>query len=104
MSYDFEVSPVNAGHDIYEKNVTFNLGPMLKRAGFHPHVLSGLAVKELRPVVQNAALVLANNPAYFAQFAPSNGWGTLDTARAFLQGLHRYLKDAPDEYTLKVFG
>ena len=102
MSYDFEVSPVNAGHDIYEKNVTYNLSTMLKRAGFHPKVLNGLTVEVLRRPVQDAMLVLANNPAYFVQFAPANGWGTVDTARSFLQGLHKYLKDAPDEYTLKV--
>ena len=108
MSYDFEIAPAEYRHEIWERNLTYNLGKMLKRAGFHPNFLSGRKVKDLRPVVTNALLTLRDNPDYFRKFNPpieeatGKRWGDHAGAVAFLMEMQVALDKAPDEYVLKV--
>lgn len=102
MSYWFEVRPKGQIHDNFEKNVTYNVSTMLKRAGFHPAILNGITVIELRPVVLHSLALMLDHPEYFEQWAPANGWGSVKSTTAFLEELHTYLIDAPDLYELRV--
>jgi hypothetical protein len=102
MSYDFTVRSPEPRHAEYDKNVTYNVSSMLKRAGFHPNVVDGMTAVNLRPIVSNAVCVIEDNREYFAQFNPSNGWGDLDGVLEFLVELSLYLNDAPDEYVMSV--
>ena len=108
MSYDFEIGPAEYRHDIWERNITYNLGKMFRRAGFHPHFCAGRTVKELRPVVTDALCVLRDNPDYFRKLNPpidpdtGQRWGDYAGAVEFLQELLRYLSGAPEDYVLKV--
>ena len=108
MSYDFEIAPAEYRHEIWERNLTYNLGKMLKRAGFHPNFLSGRNVKELRPVVQNALASMLDNPDYYKRFNPpieeatGKRWGDYAGAVGFLRELGEALAKAPDEYVMKV--
>ena len=102
MSYDFTVTAPVKPYDGWEWNLTYNLSTMLRRAGFHPNVIDGMTVVNLRPIVRNAWMVLADNPRYFTTLNPPNGWGNYEGAVEFLYKLHKYLEDAPDEYVMEV--
>ena len=109
MSYDFAIAPAEYHHEIWERNITFNLGAMFRRAGFHPHFCNGRTAKELRPVVMDAVKVLRDNRDYFMQFEPAvdpatgKRWGDYDGAYTFLSALESALNEAPDDYVLKVY-
>jgi hypothetical protein len=104
MSYDFKIGPVEDTPEVFEwSGLTYNVGPMLKRAGFHPNILNGMTVVELRPVVSNALAVLKHNQEYFEQFNPENGWGDYGGVLVFLLKLERYLYKASDSYVMRVF-
>ena len=103
MSYDFKVGPAEQyQHDPFEKNVTYNVATMLKRAGFHPIILNGRTAVELRPVVRHAWQLLIDQPEYFKKFDPENGWGSFNGVRDFISDLDTYLTTAPDDYVLRV--
>jgi hypothetical protein len=101
MSYDFTVRSPEPRHAEYDKNVTYNVSSMLKRAGFHPNVVDGMTAVNLRPIVSNAVCVMEDNKDYFRMFNPENGWGNYELCLEFLVSLAEYLHRAPDEY---VFG
>jgi hypothetical protein len=102
MSYWFNVSPKVTEHLSYERNVTWNVSTMLKRAGFHPRLVDGLTAVNLRPVVSNAVCVMEDNRIYFEKFNPENGWGSYENVLDFLIELGLYLHEAPDEYVMRV--
>jgi hypothetical protein len=102
MSYDFKVMPAWDTHETYERNVTYNVSTMLKRAGFHPNVVDGMTAVQLRPVVSHAVCVMEDNPSYFELFNPENGWGSYENVMEFLVELSLYLKEAPDDYVMSV--
>ena len=84
----------------FEGNVTYNVSTMLRRAGIHPAILSGMTVKEVRPVIDHACDLMADNPDYFRQFEAVNGWGTYETTFKFVTNLNEYLESAPDDYVM----
>jgi len=85
----------------FEGNVTYNVSTMLRRAGIHPAILNGLTVKEVRPVIEHAYMVMYDNADYFRRFEASNGWGTYETTFKFVTNLNTYLiNDAPDDYVM----
>ena len=75
----------------FELNITYNVGNMLRRAGIHPKVLNGMKVEKALPIVKNGYAIMYDNPDYFRQFRPDNGWGTvkstLDALRDLLNAL-----------------
>ena len=102
MSYDFIIKAPIEQHDRFEFNVTYNLRPMLARAGFHVPVVRGMRVGTLRVVVGDALAVMQDNPAYFKRFNPANGWGNYEVALTFLLELNVYLATAPIDYEMQV--
>ena len=103
MSYWFHVEqPDKADYEEFEQNVTYNNSSILKLAGFHPDVLNGVEVARLRPVVTYVEQVLRDNPEYFEQFDPENGWGGYESTFEFIVKLAKYLLDAPDDFVLRV--
>ena len=102
MSYWVYVSPAEEHVEPFEMNVTYNVSTMLKRAGIHPHILSGLTAKDVRPIIENACLLMRDNADYFRRFDSPNGWGTYETTFAFVEKLNTYLmNDAPDDYVMR---
>ena len=103
MSWDFEVAPPEVRLSVYEQNVTFNLGPMLRRAGFHPDVMSDQPVKRVAKVAQESLCLLYDHRPYFTSLGAINGWGTIEDAITLLVELIVACDQAPDDYILKVF-
>lgn len=101
MSWDVKVAPLDMDVEPFEGNVTYNVGNMLRRAGIHPAILSGMTAKQAQPVIENAYMLMWQNPDYFRQFDASNGWGTYETTFDFVTKLNTYLiNDAPDDYII----
>jgi hypothetical protein len=103
MSYDFTVRPANAGYEVFEYNITYNVGTMMRRAGFHANIVNGMKVSDLKPIVEHAYQILEDNPqGYFDQFQPPNGWGSYGGVLKFMGELDQYLQEAPDHYVMVV--
>ncbi len=102
MSFYFTVGPASPALLGFERNLTYNLCPMLKRAGFHPRRVEDLPVRYLLPVVEEAWQLMSDLPDYFQEFNPENGWGDYQEALSFLQSLHAYLSDAPGDYVMRI--
>ena len=101
MSWWVYVEPPNMPVDPFEENVTYNLGTMMRRAGLHPKVLSGLTVKQAQPVFEQAEKLLSDNPAYFQQFNPENGWGNYEGLMKLVRGMLAYMEQCPDNYIVR---
>ena len=101
MSYWVSVQPDVEYPEMFDRNLTYNVKVMLNRAGIHPWVLDGLTVKDVRPVIENAYMVMFDNPDYFRRFEAPNGWGTYESTMSVITDLNDYLATAPDEYVMR---
>lgn len=68
-------------------NVTYNLGPMLRAAGFPPwRDLIGASAIEAAGVLNGVLTRLdADRDRLVAEHTPANGWGSWEWAREFVQ-------------------
>jgi len=70
-------------------NVTYNLGEMLRAAGFPDwHALIGAPCSEAAgPLAAVAERMRADRDRLVAEYTPENGWGTFEWALEFVEGL-----------------
>jgi len=102
MSYDIKVEPLEQQHELFNDNITYNLCEMLRKAGLDFKHHGGQTVKVLRPITHGVWRSLYENEKYFKQFEPENGWGTYMVALLFMARLSDYMRNAPDDYVMKV--
>ncbi len=102
MSYNFTIAPeMRAGE--FDYNLTYNLGAMLRRAGFNPALFDILGVDELALMTKNALFLMRENRVYFKRFEPDSGYGDVMTAILFLETLDAYLTEGiPTDYKRAV--
>ena len=62
--------------DVAEFNVTYNLGPMWREAGFDDRWAEGRLAWELVPSLVKVIRALERNCDHFDAMNPPNGWGT----------------------------
>lgn len=101
MSADIYIESDNccAAHD---HNITHNLAPMFRAAGVDWHDYyehdgnGGRTAAEMLPEVVLAYWRLSDDPDYYRQFNPPNGWGDLECAVEFLRRLTLDLAKHPD--------
>jgi len=69
-------------------NVTYNLGPMLRAAGFPDwDALKGAPASEVAGMLDGVARKLhGDRERLTAEFTPENGWGDWDWAVKFVEG------------------
>lgn len=101
MSYDVWLA-VDAGGDkllplnILDANYTWNVAPMFMKAiGETPNAWDG---KPATVVAERCTRILAAfdaSPAAYEALNPSNGWGSLAGARAFIQNIKDACNEAP---------
>lgn len=66
-------------------NVTYNLGKMLRAAGFPPwDALIGAPASEAGGMLQSVADELVRAPDKYRKFNPPNGWGNYEGALEFV--------------------
>lgn len=73
-------------------NVTYNLSPMLRAAGFVGwDELCGMGAAESLPMLRETLRALTEDPERFEVHTPPNGWGTRDWA---VEAFTRLVADA----------
>ena len=87
----------HGGGVVFEQNITYNVGTMIRRAGIHPQVLNGMKVSEAYAIVRNGLLVMEGNKTYFEQFDADNGWGTYATTITAVRAIYKAMDTGNDD-------
>ena len=87
--------------DVHYTNITHNLGKMAEAANLYkplwrPEELGIQWAYELTPLLEEGISLLEDDPEYFKQYNPENGWGTYDGFVASLKKLLEACKENPD--------
>lgn len=78
-------------------NLTYNLSPMLREAGFPGwDSLTGAPCSEVGGMLLRVATTLVNDPERFKKLNPENGWGTYEQAVGAMFGLAVMCKTHPE--------
>ena len=93
MSLDITLT-VMKPTEIYEANITHNLGKMADEAGiyqclWHPEKLDIKYAKELIKPLEDGIKKMKEKPEFYKKFDAKNGWGTY---RDFLPWLEKLLQ------------
>lgn len=88
MSYDVYLT-IDTGSPegpalVFDVNHTSNTASMWRLAGVDFHELVGMSAMDAEPILSHGVASLLAAPARFRELAPANGWGTYETALAFL--------------------
>ncbi|MBT0771735.1 hypothetical protein KIH74_22535 [Kineosporia sp. J2-2] len=71
-----------------ERNLTYNLSGMIRRAGFIGwQNLMGMVAAEAEPMLRKTVENLRSDPAEYRPLNPSNGWGTYEDAIEVLEAM-----------------
>lgn len=100
MSYDirFAVKAENGQFVDFKipeySHITYNLAPMF-RACMKWNYKQGTyyRVSEITDYISEGIKELNFNPSAYSKYAPSNGWGTLDSARRTLENLAATIRE-----------
>lgn len=76
--------------DVYDRNITHNLGEMANAAGvykhlWHPEELGITIAAELTEALRNALSDMRARPDFYKQYNPENGWGSYDGLVNFIK-------------------
>jgi len=76
--------------EIYEGNITHNLGKMASAANLYmamwrPEEIGVTCAGQLVPILQAALQLLLASPADYRKLNPSNGWGSYEVLVEFVQ-------------------
>jgi hypothetical protein len=87
--------------DVYEANITHNLGKMAEEAGIYQHLwrpeeLGITKAAELIEPLQQGLRLLKSDPARFEAFNSPNGWGLYKHFVPFVENYMRACKEYPD--------
>jgi hypothetical protein len=94
--YDCEGTPVPADRMVGQWEITYNLGQMLKAAGFLDwKVLRNMTGREAAPVLGGVLDALQANPVRYQAMNPPNGWGSYDGLLKDIKSMHQACLDFP---------
>ena len=87
--------------EVYEANITHNLGDMAEAAGIYKHLwrpdeIGKTKAGELIPHLEKGLEYLETNPDYCKTFNPENGWGTYEVLVDFVKEYLTACKANPD--------
>lgn len=104
MSLDVDL--IHEGEVVYWANITHNLAKMATEAGIYkalwrPEEIGATKASDLIERVEAGLKKLKADPAYFAQFNASNGWGLYEHFVPWVSKYLQALKEYP-EAAIKV--
>lgn len=80
-------------------NVTYNLTPMLRAAGYPGHEqMRGAPASEAGGIFRSVADRLRATPSAFVEFVPPNGWGSVEWAIEFCDEMANECTRAPSAH------
>lgn len=94
------VDSASTTHQVFERNITHNLGCMAKAAGVYQHLwrpeeLKLMKAGELVEPLRAGLRCLQSDPAKFKALNPSNGWGDYEGLVAFVRAYLAACEDYP---------
>lgn len=96
MSADYWLETPNC-HGEHSWNVTYNLGKMLRAAGFPEwRALADTPAVEAGGMLRKVADTLKADPDRFREFNPPNGWGDFEGAVEFLESFATGCAEHPE--------
>lgn len=89
------------GEELFNKNITHNLGQMAREAGFYkqlwrPEETDVVTAQQLGVHIEKGIAELKSNPEKYKQFSAENGWGTYEQFLPWLSELLTACKEYPD--------
>lgn len=89
--------------ELYWANITHNLCPMWREAGVCDALYdsAGKKAKEIIPILEQGAALMAADPTRFEALNSSNGWGLYKHALPWLQAYLAACRENPDA-TIRV--
>jgi hypothetical protein len=89
MSLDFSLEDVRVV-EVYSRNITHNLCKMAKEAGLYqclwrPEEGGFEFARDIIPILREGLAKLEDNPGYYIQFNPENGWGSYESLVEFVR-------------------
>lgn len=80
MGLDVSLHDPVTGEELFDANITHNLGAMADEAGcyqacWHPEEIGATTAADITCCLRKAAAELAGRPTYYKQFDAPNGWG-----------------------------
>ncbi len=99
VSYDNGKTLEEKEEEVFDANITHNLGKMADEAGIYeacwrPEEIGAMKAKDILPLLEKGYADLKARPSYFKQFDSPNGWGLYVH---FLPWIENYL-EACKEY------
>lgn len=100
MSLDVYLSVVKPT-EVYNANITHNLGKMAGEAGiyehlWHPDDIGITKASQLIEPLQGGLEKLRANPQHFKQFNPTNGWGDYEGLVGYIEDYIQACEENPD--------
>lgn len=100
MSYDVDLvvdtGRTHIDHDgivksdpisVWDGNITYNLGPMMRAAGVELRDLHNLPAPAVANILSTAIGKMNAHPNQYREFDSPNGWGVYEDCLSFLTGL-----------------
>lgn len=78
MSLGIHLACPTCGDRIFDRNPTYNLGPMWRAAGIDWDALEGKDGNVVGPAIEAAIATLRAEPEKFRAMEPANRWGTYE--------------------------
>ncbi len=103
MSLDVYLSKIQLTK-IYSNNITHNLGKMADAAGIYKalwrpeELFTEPRASDIIPLLATGLKKLKEDPEYYMQFNPSNGWGTYEYLVEFVQKYLAACNEDPDAF------
>ena len=100
MSLDVTLSALRVT-EVYEANITHNLGDMAEAAGIYKHLwcpeeLNITKAFDLIKPLEEGLSLLKSDPAKFEKFNAQNGWGLYENFVPFIEKYLNACKENPD--------
>lgn len=100
MSLDFTLSKM-AVVDVYDANITHNLGPMAREAGIYqclwrPKELGITTAQQMIQPLREGLAKLRERPEHFTKFDSPNGWGLYVNFVPWVEGVLAACEEHPD--------
>lgn len=100
LSYDLDVCQHCGRHAerVFDKNITYNLGPMWRAAGlpFSDESIEGKPARDMLEPMRDGLVALLAEPEKFRAMNPSNGWGSYEGLVRFVEAAIAAADEYPD--------
>ena len=92
MSLDFYIKCECCGSELFWKNITHNLNKMASEACFYealwrPEEIKAKRASDIIDILKDGLKELKNDPEFYKEFNPINGWGTYEVLVEALENI-----------------